>query len=332
MNSSALLIAAIALMSALLCRFYTVLARRWQFLDEPNERSSHVRPTPHGGGIALIAAFTMGLIIAAQMLGPWAPPYVLLGAGAVLLAVLGVVDDLLRLAASLRFCVYGAICLAACILLLRPALPEGLLYAAVLIVGASFAMLWFINLFNFMDGIDGIAALQGIFCCTAAALLSTLNGGSSDYAIFCLLLAAAHSGFLVWNWPPARLFMGDSGSVSTGFLLAGLAVLGAVEGQVSLFSWLILPAVFITDASWTLLWRMATRQPFTEAHRSHAYQRLSRFWGSHGRVDLFLLAINLAWLLPLAFLAQLWPAGGLILVILAYVTLLGGMAKIHRLT
>jgi Fuc2NAc and GlcNAc transferase len=182
-----------------------------------------------------------------------------------------------------------------------------------------------------MDGIDGIAALQAMVACCCAALLTWGTGHGSDYAHFCLLLAAAHGGFLVWNYPPARLFMGDAGSVPTGFLLAALALLGAVQGQLNPLCWLVLLAAFITDATWTLAWRMATGQAFTQPHRLHAYQRLSRYWGSHLRVDMLLLAINTLWLLPLASAVQIWPDRSLFLVFLAYVPLLCAMARIGRL-
>jgi Fuc2NAc and GlcNAc transferase len=125
--------------------------------------------------------------------------------------------------------------------------------------------------------------------------------------------------------------MGDAGSIPTGFLLAALAILGGVQGQLNPVCWLILLAVFVADASWTLMWRILTGQAFTQPHRLHAYQRLSRYWGSHLKVDLLLVVITLVWLLPFAWAAQLWPQYSLILVILAYLPLLWGIAEIGRL-
>jgi Fuc2NAc and GlcNAc transferase len=202
---------------------------------------------------------------------------------------------------------------------------NGMLDAA-LVVAVALATLWLVNLYNFMDGIDGIAALQCLLACGVAACLAWRGGGQA-YALFCLLLASCQLGFLVWNWPPARLFMGDAGSIPTGFLLACLVLLGAVEGLLDPLIWLILLALFITDASWTLIWRVASGQAFTQAHRLHAYQRLSARWGSHLRVDLFLLAVFCGWLLPLAGLVDIYPKCGFLLVILAYLPLVLGMAK-----
>ena len=313
--------------SIVLCRLYLQLALRWRLVATPDARSSHHIPTPHGGGVPMLLAFTLGLLVAAAVSGPWAPGYMALAGLALLLMLLGIADDLWSLSVSLRFGAYGLSCLAAAWYLLSPASANSLLPGALLVAAVALAMLWLVNLYNFMDGIDGIAAIQCLLACSAAALLSWREAGAPDYALFCLLLAASQLGFLVWNWPPARLFMGDAGSIPTGFLLAGLALVGAVSGQLGLACWLILLAAFITDASWTLCWRLATGQAITSPHRLHAYQRLSRHWGSHLRVDMALAGIFCGWLLPLAWLAQIYPDYAFFLVILAYLPLLLGMAK-----
>jgi len=323
------LIAALAtlVMSALFCGLYLGLARRGRFLDTPNERSSHAAPTPSGGGVPLFLAFFIGLgaVFAAGALD--GRTYTALAAAAGLLVALGVADDLRGLSVRIRLVLYTLTCLGAVLYLQRDLLAAGELMALLTVPLAAVAMLWLLNLYNFMDGIDGIAGLQAVLACGGAALLSSDPG----YALFCLLLAAAHGGFLCWNWPPARLFMGDAGSVPTGFLLGGLTLLGAVGGQLNPLCWAILLALFITDATWTLLWRMATGQPFTRAHRLHAYQRLSRHWGSHRAVDLLCAAVLLLWLFPLAWSARKWPEYGLVSVILAYLPLVVGMRQISHI-
>jgi Fuc2NAc and GlcNAc transferase len=319
------------LLSAALCGLYLLLARRWQILDIPNERSSHQRPTPHGGGVPLLLAFAVGLLLAALWRGAWDGAFLTLLVAALILMLLGVIDDLRGLSVRLRFALYSVLCLFVAATLLSPVLShelaDSIVCGAILVVFAATAMLWSLNLYNFMDGIDGLAATQCIVACCSAALLAWGNGGGGSYALFCLLLAASHLGFLLWNWPPSRLFMGDAGSIPTGFLLAGLALLGAVQGQLNPLCWLVLLAAFVTDASWTLVWRMVSGQPFTRPHRHHAYQRLSRHWGSHLAVDMLLLALNALWLFPLAWAVQIWPNYGFLLVILAYLPLLWGMAK-----
>ncbi len=325
-----MIVAVTFLLSLLLCGVYLQLARRWQIVDRPNDRSSHERPTPHGGGIGLIVAFSLGLMLVAVLHGSWPSSYYLLAMGAQVLMVLGVVDDLVDLSRALRFGIYGVVCLLVAVIVVPAAFVDGgpLLWLAV--ACAAFAMLWLLNLYNFMDGIDGLAGLQAVFAAGAAGVLCLVLTGDTRYALCCLLLAAAHLGFLYWNRPPARLFMGDAGSVPTGFLLAALALYGHVQGALSGLAWLILLALFITDATWTLLWRIARGEPFTRPHRLHAYQRLSRHWGSHARVDALFVAIALLWLLPLAGAAAAWPEWGFFLVILAYLPLLPGMAIARR--
>lgn len=318
------------LISALLCFAYLQLARRWQIVAQPNERSSHARPTPHGGGVPLLVAFSIGMLATGYLYLDWPGQYYAIAMVAQLLMVLGVVDDLLDLAVGLRMAVYGVVCLWITGVLLQPLQLQGL--AGWLVLGGTgFVVLWLLNLYNFMDGIDGIAALQAILASGSAGLLAFFSSGEQVYTYCCFLLAAAHLGFLCWNWPPARLFMGDAGSVPTGLLLAALAIEGAVQGWLNPLCWLIFLAPFIADATWTLLWRMFTGQPFTRPHRLHAYQRLSRRWDSHLRVDMLLLALHVLWLLPLAFIAQWWPVYGPLMVILAYLPLLIGMTWLRPL-
>ncbi|HEY6132053.1 MAG TPA: glycosyltransferase family 4 protein [Halioglobus sp.] len=320
------------LLSVLMCGFYLMFARNRQLLDLPNERSSHTRPTPHGGGVALILAFTLGLLLSARLFGAWDKSLVTLAVAVLALMVLGIIDDLRGLSVRLRLALYSLVCLWVAFTLLYAVNSGNVLFDTALILLTALAMLWSLNLYNFMDGIDGIAAMQAVLACCCAAWLSWGTGRGSGYALFCLLFAAAHAGLLLWNYPPARLFMGDAGSVPTGFLLAALALVGAVQGQLNPLCWLVMLAAFVTDTTWTLVWRMRTGQSFTQAHRLHAYQRLSRYWGSHLKVDMLLLIINLLWLFPLAWAIQFWPDRSLFLVILAYVPLLCGMAKIRRLT
>lgn len=324
-------VAATFLLSVSLCGLYLWWARRMQFLDTPDHRSSHDAPTPHGGGVALVGAFLLVLVVAAANARIAALPWALLGGVAFTLAILGIADDLRGLSVRLRLSIQVLLCLATAAWIVLQTSGASGVYAALLTGVGAFALVTLLNFFNFMDGIDGIAASQAVLACGAAALLGWQPEGISSYALVCALLAASHLGFLVWNRPPASLFMGDAGSVPTGYLLAALALFGEFSGQVSAAAWLVLLAVFIVDAGWTLAWRMVTGQAFTQPHREHAYQRLSRHWQSHLRVDLVLIAINVLWLYPIAWAVQHHPRHALFLVILAYVPLLGCMAKYRRL-
>jgi len=283
-------------------------------------------PTPHGGGVPLLLAFFIGLGLST----PWALDYLWLAAMAALLMVLGVIDDFRGLSIRIRFALYALVSVSSALILLRSFSTELTLGGLILGLCFSFVLLWALNLYNFMDGIDGIAAVQCILACLGAAFLVASNPADKPYMLFCALLAASQLGFLLWNWAPARLFMGDAGSIPTGFLLAGLAGYGAIQGVLSFSTWLVLLAAFITDASWTLAWRMATGQPFMSAHKLHAYQRLSRHWGSHSAVVWLLAVIQVFWLFPIAWALQQWPENALYLVILAYFPLLLGMAKVTK--
>jgi len=242
------------------------------------------------------------------------------------LMLLGLLDDTLDLPVVLRFAAYALCCALGTALLLPSGAPLWLLALIAL------ALLWGLNLYNFMDGIDGFAATQCLMACGAGALLALVYGGGTEYALFCILLAASQLGFLAWNLPPAKLFMGDAGSVPTGFLLGGLALWGEVTGDLPAASWLILLAVFITDASWTLVARLIRGENVTQAHREHLYQRLARRSGSHLWVLVGLLVVLAFWLFPLAWAAQTFQALQIFLVTLAYLPLLVGMAMTRHIT
>ncbi len=295
-------------------------AFRLGLLSQPNARSSHLQPTPHGGGLGIVLAGTLtggwlaisdGIPVLGETLGL-----------ALLLAMVGFRDDLHALPARLRFAVHGAVCTGLLGLLGLFAAPLEVI-VLMLVLG-----IWWINLFNFMDGIDGLAAAQAVFMLGMGALLAVW-GHSERMAqplwVMMPCLAAAGAGFLWINWPPAKIFMGDVGSTWIAFMIFAMALMSILAGWLELSTWLILGAGFVTDASVTLLVRIATGQRWTEAHRSHAYQRLARRWNSHRKVTVLMGAFNLLWLLPLAGAAQVLPQWGGIWVMLAYAPALTGV-------
>jgi len=171
-----------------------------------------------------------------------------------------------------------------------------------------------------MDGIDGIATIESITVVTSASVLFFLDG-TDIFLHPMLILLAALFGFLIWNWPPAKIFMGDVGSAFLGILIAGFSLISANNGSLDFLIWLILLAVFITDATYTLLVRLFHGDKVYEAHRSHTYQILSRRFG-HKLVTLGVLVINLFWLLPLAWLGHNYSQFLIIAIVLAYVPLI----------
>jgi Fuc2NAc and GlcNAc transferase len=171
---------------------------------------------------------------------------------------------------------------------------------------AVLGLVWLTNLYNFMDGIDAIAAIEGVSVAVLAAFI--LLGFAVVHPVSWLALTAAGcAGFLLWNWPPARIFMGDVGSGFLGYVLGVMAYATSAQG-LNLWCWVILLGVFLVDATVTLLRRLATHQRWWEPHRSHAYQYAARRWRSHARVSLSVVCINVFWLGPLAWVGAHYPA------------------------
>jgi Fuc2NAc and GlcNAc transferase len=310
-----------AVMTGVVRRF----AVRHGLLDHPNQRSSHSTPTPRGGGIAIVLASL--LAVGAQWLrGTVAPQlFAALLIGGLAVAAVGFMDDRRRLSAKLRLLVHaGAAILAMALLGGLPPIQIGqqlLHFGAGGFVFGVLAIIWALNLFNFMDGIDGIAGSEAAFVCGAGALLAMRfdSGLGSSHAA--LAMCAATIGFLLWNWPPARIFMGDVGSGYLGYAIALFALADGREQPAGILSWLILGGVFLCDATVTLVVRAVRGQRLSAAHRSHAYQRLARRWRSHRRVTLVIAAVNVCWLLPCAIFALAHPQFALWSTIVALVPL-----------
>lgn len=307
-----LLCSLLFLASALLTGLIRAAAHRIRLLDIPVARSAHVRPVPVGGGIAIVSCvlltttyyFVEGLLSPSQ--------FAALSA-AVVIAVVGFIDDIRPLDVSFRMpaqflaSIFVVYCLGDV-----PAIDFGLfLFPESLLLNslAVFALVWLLNLFNFMDGIDGIAAGELI----SVNLLSLIIVINND-AVLSLLsstLAAAAAGFLLWNWSPARIFMGDVGSSFIGFTLGVMALLSMHQGSMTVWAWVLLLGVFIVDATLTLYTRFRRGQRWYDGHASHAYQNAARHYKSHAKVTITVVSINIFWLGPLAWLACRYPGMGL---------------------
>lgn len=279
----------------------TGLVRRYALaraiLDVPNHRSSHTIPTPRGGGAAIVLAFAVGLA-ALGFFGIATMSHIAgIGGGAILIALIGWVDDRRSVAARYRFLVQvGAAVWALWWIGGLPVVGIGNTKLHLGLAGSLLAVIgtvWYTNLFNFMDGIDGIAGSQAATCGTVAAILLFL-AGRLDLAAIALLVAAASIGFLIWNWSPARIFMGDVGSSMLGFVFATLAIGAENTGAVPLGVSLLLGAFFILDTTITLFRRVARGAKWYEAHRSHAYQRAVQSGFTHAQVSATVIVANVA--------------------------------------
>ena len=172
-----------------------------------------------------------------------------------------------------------------------------------------------------MDGIDGIAAVEAV-CITGSALVIAPIGDIGFVASLLVVVVATVLGFLVWNWPPARIFMGDVGSGFVGFVLAVLVIISTNLDILPIWCWLILAGVFVVDATITLITRMITGEQWHAAHNNHAYQKASRLLQGHRPVTLAVLAINTLWLLPVAWFSSVRPEFGWWLTVVAWMPLI----------
>jgi len=270
------------------------LTRRFALLALPNDRSSHLLPTPTLGGIAIVVV-VLGFLLTSW----WQQVESAAGlfAAGVLLATVGLWDDLREVSSFPRLFAHV---LAAAMVVTALDLD----WPAVVLAAAGFLLVWHVNLFNFMDGIDGIAGVQVIVYGVGAMVCSGgIPGWLGDLN---LVLIGATLGFLAFNWAPAKIFMGDVGSGFLGLILGAEVIALADYGFVPLIGSLILLTVFWFDASYTLCVRIVTGQRFMSAHRSHLYQKLALRWG-HGWTSGVFALTGAIWLLPLALLAQQRP-------------------------
>ena len=286
--------------------FYPRLALRLRIHAVPNYRSLHPTTTPRGAGIVVACADLVAVAVG-YWLGIIQNSYFLIFfVGGMVVALIGFADDRFDLPAILRLVVQLAG--ASWILFWFGGMPPLGLGTMVVDLGwigsvlAALAMVWFFNLFNFMDGIDGIATSGTMYVTAAAASILLINDAYS-LALLSALLCAATAGFIYFNWPPARVFLGDSGTSFFSYTIAALILGSLWSDGMSLWTWLILLGYFVVDTTVTLLTRLVTVRKWYHAHRSHAYQNLARIWGDHLKMVRLVLLIELLWLFPLALLS-----------------------------
>lgn len=306
----------------------TGLLRRYalstSLIDVPNARSSHTVPTPRGGGVAIVLSFLLALPLGWSDGSLSSAVFIALAGAGALIAIIGFMDDHGHIAARWRL--LGHFAGAAWALFWLGGLPALQVFGLSLDLGwlgailAAFYLVWMLNLYNFMDGIDGLASVEAI-CATLGMCLIYLACGHFSLVWPSLALGLAVAGFLFWNFPPARIFMGDAGSGFLGITLGILALQAAWADSRLFWAWLILLGVFIVDATVTLIRRLMIGQKVYEAHRTHAYQYASRQYGRHLPVTLAVLVINVLWLLPLAWAVACLGLDGGIGVVVAYAPL-----------
>ncbi len=264
---------------------------RFEAYDRPNARSSHERPKPRGGGLALLPVLLFSWIAAVSWLGAAPTDFWPVVSAAAVLTVVSWFDDLRSLPVVLRLAVQAlAVGLALAAMDGVGLVFQGLLPPLLDRLAAGLLWLWFVNLFNFMDGIDGISGVEAGSLGLGLVLIGAVAAWPGVQVALPALLAAATLGFLVWNWGPAKLFLGDVGSVPLGYLLGWLLLGAAMNGEWA--AALILPLYYLADATITLVKRAARGARLWQAHREHFYQRAVQGGASHSRVAAQVLACN----------------------------------------
>lgn len=286
----------------------------YRVIDVPNDRSLHERPTPRIGGVGILLGLMCALPFSASA------ATLTLTLIALVLAAVSFRDDQVSLSAGLRFGVHFL-----CGLVLVALFPSNLL----IMVFVVFATMWLINLYNFMDGMDAFAGGMAVFGFVAYAIAAA-DGGMLDLASLSSALAAGSVGFLLFNWHPAKIFMGDTGATALGFLAAGIGYVGFVRGLWPFWFPPLVFSPFIADSTITLLRRMATEKRFWEAHRSHYYQRMSLVFGQPTTLWCWyvVMAVSAAAALMLRPASSIVVAVTLVLSLLFY---LGAMLALERM-
>ena len=286
-----MMLIAMALLVSLGLWAFVHVAPHWGLVDQPSSRSLHTTPTVVSGGIAPMLVLAAGLYTTMDFPGTQAVALMTL-----VLTAIGLLDDRHGLPSGVRFLSYLATGLLLCWLLL-PARSVNIALLAM----AGVAVAWCINLVNFMDGADGLAATQALCVAMGMGLIATFGTVSNaQLAWLSAMLFACWAPLLWFNWPPARLFMGDAGAIPLGFVLALMGLMALLTDLSMGLAWLILMMPFLVDTGFTLCIRILAGEPPHIAHREHAYQRLIAQVGSPLPITLGLLGMQVIWQFPLA--------------------------------
>ena len=318
MSRLALLIA-VFLASFLLTAVLKKLAFRARLIDSPVARSAHTVPKPLGGGLIIVLLFSM--VASYYFIGGAIPLREFMAlTGGMVIAIVGLLDDLSHL--DIRWRVPTQFAAAIWSVWWLGDVPPVDMGGATLQLqwllngSAVVSLVWLLNLYNFMDGIDGLAGCELVFVCVLSLILAT-NSGDQVLTLLSGVLLAAGAGFLGWNWAPAKIFMGDVGSGFVGFTLGIFALFSIHHGTMTVWTWVILLAVFIADATITVIRRYVSGEKWFEGHATHAYQNAARSYKSHSKVTITVILINCIWLAPLAWLSVRQPQAGVYLALIA---------------
>ena len=313
-----ILIIGLFLISIIGLLIYKKIAINYNLLATINHRTLHSSSIPKGGGVVFSILTVLPVLFAWWKWQLSAEFFWVLGVGGFIAALVGFIDDVKNIRARIKLVVqlflssWVVFWLHENLLLRYDLLPN-----YVLILLLLFFMVWIINAYNFLDGIDGLAASGAIFVSSTIAIVLFLNNGTVEIMSVFILLATAVSGFMLFNWPPASIFMGDSGSIFLGYTFGALMLFTVKSGDLSIWNWLVVFGYFFADTTVTQITRVLLVKKWWHAHRSHAYQNLARITGSHLKVTSGVTIYHLFWILPLTLWSALVPEFALVAVFLA---------------
>jgi len=303
----------IFLMSWLGIFIYKRIAVKKSILANPNFRTLHESPIPKGGGIVFALIFVVCILLL-WLLGRLSENmFWVLGVGGFIAAFFGFLDDLINIRASRKLIVQ--VCLSVWVLFWF----DGVILSNIAWIPNFIAiplsilfLVWMINAYNFMDGIDGMAVSGAVFVSGSLGLAMLITNGSLELITVCFLLIISIGAFMAFNWPPASIFMGDAGSVFLGYVFGSLIFATILNGEISIWTWLTVFGYFFADTTVTQIARIILVKKWYGAHRSHAYQNLARITGSHLKITMGVTVYHLAWVLPLTIWTVLQPEMALV--------------------
>ena len=297
---------------------YRRVAISRDIVANPNFRNLHASPLPVGGGIVFSFVFVFSLFFIWWLNQISNDLFWVLAVGGGVAALFGFLDDLKDIKASRKLVVQ--LLLSGWVLFWLGGGPLMSIYWIPVLVAipvTALFLVWMINAYNFMDGIDGMAVSGAVFVSGAITLVMLLTNSKSEFIIVLVLLLTTTSMFMVFNWPPASIFMGDSGSVFLGYIFGALILFTVKSGDISIWTWLIVFGYFFADTTVTQLMRIILVKKWYLPHRSHAYQNLARITGSHLKVTGGVVLYNVVWILPLTIWSVMKPEMALFAVVLA---------------
>jgi Fuc2NAc and GlcNAc transferase len=313
-----------AIVSYFVLIIYRKVAIHKEVVANPNFRTLHEHPIPTGGGVVFLFVF-VSVVFTIWWLNKLSNNmFYVFGVGGGVAVLFGFLDDLIDLNVRIKLTIQFL--LGGYVLFWfdgGPLLQIDSLHALIAIPVTLFFLIWMINAYNFMDGIDGMAASGAVFISGTILLVMLLTSSISESTIIFVLLLSSTIAFMLFNWPPASIFMGDAGSVFLGYTFGALLLFTVMSGDLSIWTWLTVFGYFVADTTVTQIARLVLVEKWWRAHRSHAYQNLARITGSHLKVTGGVTIYHFLWILPLTLWSAIVPEFALVAVFLAVTPAMG---------